>query len=62
MRKTQVTVRFLKDTGGALRYREIDSTGAYLIDHEGEHLGDLYVRKEVIPGKHPEQIKVTLEY
>ena len=62
MRK-QVTVRFLNETEGALRYREIDSTGAYIHnDLEGSHLGDVYVRKAIMPVKHPEQIKVTIEY
>jgi hypothetical protein len=62
MRK-QVVVRFLNETEGALRYREIDSAGAYIHnDQEGSHLGDIYVRKAVMPDKHPEQIRVTIEY
>jgi hypothetical protein len=61
--RRQVTVRFLNKTEGALRYREIDSTGAYIHnDHEGSLLGDVYVRKAVMPNEHPEQIKVTIEY
>jgi len=62
MRK-QIIVRYLNETAGALRYREIDSSGAYIHnDNEASHLGDVYIRKAVMPDKHPEQIKVTIEY
>ena len=62
MRK-QVAVRFLDETEGALRYREVDRSGAYIHgDREGSVLGDIYLRKLAITGARPEQIKVTIEY
>ena len=62
MRK-QVAVRFLDETEGALRYREVDSSGVYIHgDREGALLGDIYLRKMAVTGKRPEQIKITLEY
>jgi hypothetical protein len=62
MRK-QMAVRFLDETEGALRYREVDSSGTYIHgDRDGAVLGDIYLRKMAIAGKRPDQIKVTLEY
>jgi hypothetical protein len=62
MRK-QVVARFLNETDGALRYREVNSAGAYIHDdREGSHLGDIYLRKAAMPDEHPEQIRITIEY
>jgi hypothetical protein len=45
MRK-QVVVRFLNETEGALRYREVNSAGAYTHDdREESSLGDIHVRR-----------------
>jgi hypothetical protein len=61
--KKQVVVQFLNETDGALRYREINSAGAYIHDdQEGSHLGDVYVRKAMMPNKHPDRIKITMEF
>jgi len=61
--KKQIVVRFLGETEGALRYREINSSGAYIHgDREGSLIGDFYLRKAVMPDKHPEQIRITIEY
>jgi hypothetical protein len=61
--RRQMAVRFLDETEGALRYREIDGSGAYIHgDREGAVLGDIYLRKVAIAGKRPDQIKVTIEY
>jgi len=62
MRK-QVVVRFFDETEGAVRYREVDSAGAHIHgDREGASLGDIYLRKAALPDKHPERIKITIEY
>jgi hypothetical protein len=61
--RKQVVVRFLNETDGALRYREINSAGACIHDdREGSILGDIYVRKAAMPDKHAEQIRITVEY
>ena len=62
MRK-QVVVRFLNETPGALRYREVDSKGDHIHgDQEGALIGDLYLRKTAISGSAPEEVTVTIEY
>jgi hypothetical protein len=62
MRK-QMVVRFFDETEGALRYREINSSGAYIHgDRDGALIGDIYLRKAAMPDKHPEQIRITIEY
>jgi len=60
--KKQITVRLFDETEGALRYREVDSSGGYIHgDRDGSLVGDIYFRKLAVTGK-PEQIKVTIEY
>src|ERR1700716_1097547 len=62
MRK-QMVVRFFDETEGALPYREINSSGAYIHgDRDGALIGDIYLRKAAMPDKHPEQIRITIEY
>jgi hypothetical protein len=62
MRK-QVTARLFDETEGALRYREVDSSGTPIHgDQAGAFLGDIYLRKMAVTGKPPQQIKVTIEY
>ena len=62
MRK-QMVVRFFDETEGALRYREINSSGAYIHgDRDGALIGDIYLRKAAMPDKHHEQIRITIEY
>ncbi len=62
MRK-QVAARFLDETEGALRYREVNSAGAFIHgDQEGALIGDIYLRKAAMPDKRPEQIKIMIEY
>ena len=61
--KKQVVVRFVNETEGALRYREINDAGLPIHgDREGALVGDIYIRKMAITGEPPEQITVTLEY
>jgi hypothetical protein len=61
--KKQIVVGLLDETEGALRYREINGSGAYIHgDREGSLIGDVYLRKAVMPDKHPEQIRITIEY
>jgi hypothetical protein len=62
MRK-QVIVRFIDETEGAFRYREVNSAGDHIHgDREGSLVGDIYIRKMAMAGKRPEQITVTIEY
>jgi hypothetical protein len=62
MRK-QTYFRFLNETPGALRYREIDDKGNHIKrDEEGALVGDLYLRKLAMEGVVPENIVVTLDY
>jgi hypothetical protein len=62
MRKQSVC-RFLKDTTGALRYREIDNKGYHIKGDKDEALvGDVYLRKAAISGPAPDKITVTIEY
>lgn len=62
MRK-QISARFYDETEGAFRYREVDSSGAYIhADGERAIVGDIYLRKLAIAGKRPDQIKITIEY
>jgi hypothetical protein len=62
MRK-QVVVRFIDETEGAFRYREVNGAGAYIHgDRDGALIGDVYLRKLAIAGKRPDQITLTMEY
>jgi hypothetical protein len=62
MRK-QVALKFLNETPGAVRYREVDSKGDHIKgDEEGALVGDLYLRKAAIHGGAPDKITVTIEY
>jgi len=61
--KKQVVVRFLDETEGAFRYREVNNTGAYIHgDRDGALVGDIYFRKIALADKPPDRITVTLEY
>ena len=62
MRK-HVVLKFLCETAGALRYREVDVTGTFIHDdRDGSLVGDIYLRKVAMNRDSPEQIKVTVEY
>ena len=55
--KKQVVVRFVNETEGELRYREINDAGLPIHgDREGALVGDIYIRKMAITGEPPEQI------
>ena len=59
----QTVLKLLCETPGALRYREVDGTGAFIHDdRDGSLVGDVYLRKMAMPKDSPEQIKVILEY
>jgi hypothetical protein len=63
MIRKKLTVRFLDETPGAFRYREVNNTGAHIHgDQEGSMIGDFYIRKAAMPAKPPRQITVTIEY
>ena len=62
MRK-QMVARFLDETEGAFRYREVNDSGAHIHgDREGSFIGDIYLRKMALAGNRPEQITVTIEW
>jgi hypothetical protein len=59
----QMVARFLDETEGAFRYREVNDSGAHIHgDREGSFIGDIYLRKMALAGNRPEQITVTIEY
>ena len=59
----RVTVKFLEETEGAFRYREVNSAGRHIHgDSEGATIGDVYLRKMAMGDRRPEQIVITLEY
>ena len=50
-----------KETPGTFRYREVNSSGAYIHgDREGALIGDIYVSKVAMVGKPPDKITVTI--
>jgi hypothetical protein len=50
--KKQVVVRFVNETEGALRYREINDADLPIHgDREGALVGDIYIRKMAIAGR-----------
>jgi hypothetical protein len=44
------SLEFVEDTGGAYKYREVDSHGAPVpSDEDGAAMRDFYIRKSAIP-------------
>jgi hypothetical protein len=53
--------QFERETKGALRYMEIDGSGAALAIGDGAAIGTLYVRKTAYNGSgHPQRLTVTV--
>jgi len=60
--RISVVVRFLAETDGAYRYREIDSDGVAIHgDREGASIGDIYLRKAAMQGELPKQLRIVIE-
>jgi hypothetical protein len=58
-----VTMRLEKETKGAVKYQEIDDSGAPVTtSNERCAIGTLYVRKTALNGEIPQQIKVSLKW
>lgn len=49
-----------KETKGAVRYNEVDGSGAQM---KGDHaiLANIYIRKAALDGEAPKKLTVTLE-
>ena len=65
MRKLTITksLELIGPTEGALRYREINSSGVQIHrDDEGATIGDFYIRKAAIYAPPPKKIEITLEF
>jgi hypothetical protein len=59
------TLDLVEDTGGAYKYREVDSSGAQVRrDEDGAIVRDFYLRKSAIPVPvaAPKNISVTIEF
>jgi hypothetical protein len=59
------SLELVEDTGGAYRYREVNSSGAQIHrDEDGATLRDFYIRKSAIPVPvaAPTNISVTIEF
>lgn len=57
---TEVTFSFEKETKGAVRYQETDSSGIPVKIEGGAKIGTLYVRKSALNGEMPMKLKVTI--
>jgi hypothetical protein len=58
--KYELRFTMLKETKGAIRYQEVDSSGRP-IELEAATIGTLYVRKSAIAGPIPQTLTITVE-
>lgn len=59
----KIVVKFVKEkeTSGAVRFQEVDDSGAQVKVEAGAKIGQLYVRKTAFSGAAPTNLTVTLE-
>jgi hypothetical protein len=61
--KIEVRFKLEKETGGALRYEEVDEIGEIIIEYACAKIGSLYVRKSAFENgaAFPQVVRVTVE-
>ena len=50
---SRIRLRFLEDTGGALRYQEVDEHGELIPNSDDGVVGSFYIRKRALAGTEP---------